>query len=92
MDSRPAMGHHGGNIAKSLDHRPKVPVMLHFGERDDHIPIRDVEAIRTALPDVPVFTYPAGHGFNCDARGSYDAASAAEALERSLAFLARHLG
>ncbi len=86
------MGYYGGNIAKSLDAKPKVPLMLHFGERDDHIPMSDVEAIRAALPGVPVFTYPAGHGFNCDARGSYDAPSAAQALERTLAFFAEHLG
>ena len=87
-----AVGYYGGTIAKSLDQRPKVPVMLHFGERDDHIPMSDVAAIRAALPDVPVYTYPAGHGFNCDARGSYDGPSAAEALERTLAFFAQHVG
>ena len=87
-----AVGYYGGTIAKSLDQKPKVPLVLHFGERDDHIPMSDVEAIRAALPDVSVHTYPAGHGFNCDARGSYDKPSAAEALERTLAFFARHVG
>ncbi len=37
-------------------------------------------------------TYDAGHGFNCDARGSYDKASATEALARTLAFFGQHLG
>ena len=87
-----AVGYYGGNIAKSLDRRPKVPLMLHFGERDAHIPKSDVDAIKAALPDVPVYTYDADHGFNCDARGSYDKPSAAEALDRTLAFLARHVG
>jgi carboxymethylenebutenolidase len=87
-----AVGYYGGNIAKSLDRKPRVPVMLHFGERDAHIPMSDVDAIKAALPDVPVYTYAADHGFNCDARGSYDKPSAAEALERTLAFLARHVG
>ncbi len=87
-----AVGYYGGNIAKSLDRRPTVPLMLHFGERDDHIPLSDVAAVRAALPEVPVFTYDAGHGFNCDARGSYDKASAAAALDRTLAFLAEHIG
>ena len=87
-----AVGYYGGNIAKSLDRKPKVPLMLHFGEHDDHIPMTDVEKIRAALPGVPVYSYDAGHGFNCDARGSYDKPSAAEALERTLALLARHLG
>ena len=42
-------------------------------------------------PEVPIHLYPAGHGFNCDLRGSYHAESAALARERSLAFLAEHL-
>ena len=87
-----AVGYYGGGIASMLDAKPKVPVMLHFGEKDDHIPMSSVEAIRAALPDVPVFTYPAGHGFNCDARGSYDKASADLALSRTLPFLKDHVG
>lgn len=87
-----AVGYYGGNIAKSLDQRPKAPLMLHFGERDDHIPMSDVDKVRAALPGTPVHVYDAGHGFNCDARGSYDEASAARALERTLAFLAEHIG
>ena len=87
-----AVGYYGGNIAKSLDRKPKVPLMLHFGERDAHIPKSDVDAIKAALPDVPVFTYDADHGFNCDARGSYDKPSAAQALDRTLDFLARQIG
>jgi carboxymethylenebutenolidase len=87
-----AVGYYGGNIAKSLDRKPRVPLMLHFGERDAHIPMSDVAAIKAALPDVPVFTYDADHGFNCDARGSYDKPSAAQALDRTLDFLARQIG
>jgi carboxymethylenebutenolidase len=44
------------------------------------------EALRTAHPEVEIHVYPAGHGFNCDQRGSFDATSAALARERSLAF------
>jgi carboxymethylenebutenolidase len=35
--------------------------------------------------------YEAGHGFNCDHRGSYDEAATKLALERSLAFFAENL-
>ena len=87
-----AVGYYGGNIAKMLDRTPKAPLMLQFGERDDHIPMSDVDKIKAALPEVPVYTYDAGHGFNCDARGSYDKPSAAKALDRTLAFLGKHLG
>jgi carboxymethylenebutenolidase len=65
--------------------------MLHFGAKDEHIPVSDVEKIRAAHPEIPVYLYEADHGFNCDERGSYDAASAALALSRTLAFLREHL-
>jgi carboxymethylenebutenolidase len=86
-----AVGYYGGSISKSLDQAPKVPIMLHFGKKDAHIPVEDVEKIKAAYPDVPVYLYDADHGFNCDARGSYDEPSAKQALERTLAFLAEHL-
>jgi carboxymethylenebutenolidase len=85
------VAYYGGGIAGQLDLQPKCPVLMHFGERDAHIPLADVEKIRAAHPAVEVHVYPADHGFNCDQRGSYDATSAALALERTLAFFGRHL-
>lgn len=87
-----AVGYYGGGIAGMLDEKPTIPVMLHFGERDDHIPMSDVEKIKAAVPAVPVYTYAAGHGFNCDARGSYDKPSADLALTRTLPFLEENVG
>jgi carboxymethylenebutenolidase len=66
--------------------------MLHFGKLDKHIPQTDVDAIEQAHPEVQVFRYEADHGFNCDARASYDAASAKVARERSLEFFRKQLG
>ena len=62
--------------------------MYHFGEKDPHIPPSDVEKIRAADPNGMFHLYPADHGFNCEERGSYDAASAQLARERTLQFLA----
>ena len=67
------------------------PVELHFGDKDQHIPTADVQKIKAAYPEMPVYTYPAGHGFNCDERGSYDKPSADLAWTRTLAFLQREL-
>jgi carboxymethylenebutenolidase len=51
-----------------------------------------VEKIRTAQPGVPVYMYEgAGHGFNCDHRGSYHEASAKLARQRTLDFLAENI-
>ncbi|HUL08724.1 MAG TPA: dienelactone hydrolase family protein [Candidatus Acidoferrum sp.] len=86
------VGYYGGDIANLLNEKPKVPVMLHFGELDQHIPASVVDRIRAAAPKVPVHTYPAGHGFNCDERKDYDAASADRARDRTLAFFAEHVG
>jgi len=90
-----AVGYYGGQITKLMDAggdaTPKVPTMLHFGTQDAGIPLGDVERIRKAYPKVIVHMYEAGHGFNCDHRGSYDAASAKLALERTLEFFSEHL-
>ena len=65
--------------------------MLHFGKLDQHIPKESVDAVETANPEVPVFWYNAGHGFNCNDRASYNAEAAKLAKERSLEFLKKHL-
>ena len=84
--------YYGGGIAGEAGRTPKCPVIMHFGELDAHIPMTDVEKVRAAQPDVPIHVYNADHGFNCDHRGSHDAASAALARERTLAFFADNLG
>lgn len=88
-----AVGYYGGGIAAAKDETPRCPVQLHFGAEDHGIPLSDVEAIRAAQPGVEVFVYPgAGHGFACEERASYNPAATSEALQRSLAFLNKHLG
>jgi carboxymethylenebutenolidase len=87
-----AVGYYGGGIIGRKDLKPKVPTLLHFGDKDAHIPIPGVKEVATAHPDVEVHIYPADHGFNCDQRDSYDAPSAALAWTRSLEFLKKHIG
>lgn len=86
-----AVGYYGGGIAGIATERPRVPLMLHFGAHDKHIPLSDVDRIRRAQPEVPVFVYDADHGFNCDERESYNAAAAREAELRTMDFLAAEL-
>jgi carboxymethylenebutenolidase len=67
-------------------------VQLHFGEQDHGIPLTDVEAIKAAHPEMPVFVYAgAQHGFGCEERPSYSAKDCELAELRSLAFFAEHL-
>ncbi len=86
-----AVGYYGGRILAMKDMRPRVPTMLHFGEKDQHIPIAGVRDLAALHPDVAVHTYPADHGFNCDHRESYDPPSAALAWTRTLEFFRNHL-
>jgi len=82
-----------GKLGSYLDRKPRCPVMYHYGTEDQSIPLADVERIRAAWPDAPVYTYQgAGHGFNCEQRASYDAQAAALARTRTLEFLARQIG
>jgi carboxymethylenebutenolidase len=87
-----AVAYYGGGIPGMVAEQPRCPVMLHFGERDQHIPIDSVKEFGKAHPSVPIYMYPADHGFNCDQRGSYDAAAAKLARERTLEFLRKHIG
>ncbi|TEA77219.1 dienelactone hydrolase family protein [Allopusillimonas ginsengisoli] len=83
---------YGGGIADARSLTPKVPVQMHFGDQDKSIPMSDVNAIKTAQPDVQIIVYEgADHGFGCDHRGSYDEAAYMLAQERSLAFFDRYL-
>ncbi|WP_315836279.1 dienelactone hydrolase family protein [Bradyrhizobium prioriisuperbiae] len=87
-----AIGYYGGAVTRFSDETPKVPTLLHYGEKDSGIPLSDVEIVRAKRPDVDIFVYDnAQHGFNCDERASYDKASADIARERSLGFFAKHL-
>jgi len=87
-----AVGYYGGGVADAAHEKPRCPVLLHFGETDASIPSEHWERVRTHHPAVPMHIYPAGHGFNCDERGSFHADSARLARERTLAFLRRHVG
>jgi carboxymethylenebutenolidase len=82
-----AVSYYGGQIKDQLDKSPRKRVMYHFGEMDPYIPNTDIEKIRTADPNGLFHLYPADHGFNCDERKNYDAASAALARTRTLEFL-----
>jgi carboxymethylenebutenolidase len=88
-----AAPYYGGGMTmpEEIARQPKVPVMAHFADTDQWIPMDSIDAFKQAHPEVQVFVYPGHHGFNCDLRGSYDAAAAKLALERTLAFFADKL-
>jgi carboxymethylenebutenolidase len=101
-----SVGFYGGGIVSSPFWPPLVgeaaslqtPWLGLFGDKDESIPVDDVEALRTALKGASVETeivrYPdAGHGFHCDVRTThYEANAAADAWARTLAWFDTHLG
>lgn len=93
MEPKCCVGYYPGGIGKVAAEEPACPVLLHFGAEDTHIGAEQREAVAAAHPEVEIYVYPgAEHGFNCDARASFNPASAELARERTLAFLKTHLG
>jgi len=91
LDPAAAVCYYGGQIAASASETPRCPVMMHFGAKDPHIGPAEIEKIKAAHPDVPLFLYDAGHGFNCDQRKDFEPKSARLARQRTLEFFSRHL-
>jgi len=88
-----AVGYYGGGIGNVAEEKPRCPVQMHFGETDHAIPLADVAKLRAAQGAmVEIQIYPAGHGFNCDERGSYHKPSADRARARALAFFKEYVG
>jgi carboxymethylenebutenolidase len=100
-----AVTFYGGGVAKGRFGMPplvelapdlKTPWLGVFGDADQSIPTDQVEALREAAKKASVPTevvrYPeAEHGFHCDARDSYNEASAKDAWQRALAWFDAHM-
>jgi carboxymethylenebutenolidase len=91
-DINAAVSYYGRATVGWLDEQPRCPVLYHFGSLDPLIPPELVQQITAGRPDQTVHIYAeAGHGFNCNDRHEFHAASAELALKRTLEFLKRHL-
>lgn len=87
-----AVTYYASRIGENLDGVPACPTLLHFGSEDASIPLAEVEKARALYRQGIFHIYPAGHGFNCDARAAYNAECAALAWQRTLDFLHQQLG
>lgn len=90
LNMRPtcAVGYYPGGIGKVAAEQPVCPVLLHFGLNDSHIGADQVEAVRSAHPEVTIDTYrDAEHAFSNAQRPSYKEDAAKLAWDRSLKFL-----
>jgi len=87
-----AVPYYGGGILDNAEIEPRVPVMGHFGDKDQHIPVEGVKKLAEKHQKHQIFIYAADHGFNCDQRGSHNAPAAKQARSRTLEFFRKHVG
>ena len=86
-----AISYYGGGIGQLLSIEPRCPSIFHFGEQDHAIPVAEVNSLRQAHPECPIYLYPANHGFNCEQRDSFHSTSSAIAFERTIQHLAKYI-
>lgn len=87
-----AVAYYGGQIARFADEKPKCPLQMHFGEKDEGIPLTTVEEIKKKQPQAETYIYPgAPHGFYCDERASYRKEAGDLAWSRTQEFLTKHM-
>jgi carboxymethylenebutenolidase len=87
-----AVAYYGGMIGNFADEKPRCPVQMHFGEKDEGIPLSTIEGIKKKQPQAEVYTYPgAPHGFACDERASFRQEAADLAWQRTMAFLTKNM-
>ncbi len=107
-DVRAAASFYGGGVAapegpggaeSTIGRTSRIggKILCLWGDKDDFIPLEQVEAIRAALKEAgtrhdTVLYAGVEHGFFCDQRGSYDETSAADAWERVKTLFAEELG
>ena len=86
------VGFYPGGIGSVAAEDPSCPILLHFGADDTHIGPEQIQAVRSAHPEVEIFIYGgAEHGFCCDARSAFHPDAASLATQRTLAFLKTHI-
>ena len=88
------VAYYSGGIHNQLSLAADIqcPMQFHYAALDDHIPPAAVQQVAEALPHADLHVYAGAMlGFNCWARASYHAPSAALAHGRTLEFLAHAL-
>ncbi len=89
-----AISLYGGGVAATADRQPRCSMQLHFGDRDRGISLADVQTVKDAHPDLPVYVYDdAPHGFCTDDRpDAFSPAACRRATDRILDFLGQQVG
>jgi carboxymethylenebutenolidase len=82
--------YYGGAIGKFVDEQPKCPIQMHFGEKDESIPLATVETIKAKHPQAEVYVYPgAAHAFSNNDRASFQKEATDLSWKRTMEFLGK---
>jgi carboxymethylenebutenolidase len=89
-----AVAYYGSMMPDFAHEAPRCPIIAHIGDRDNTLPAEKIATFRAAQPSVPVYIYQgAQHGFDNENRAErHDPAAHKLARERTLEFLAKHIG
>ena len=93
-DYKAAVAYYGSMMPDFAGEIPTCPVECHIGSEDTTMPPERIDHFRQAQPSVPIHMYPgAQHGFDNPSRvDRYHAAASRLARERTLDFMAQHIG
>ena len=79
---------YGSHISSLIGLTPRCPTILHYGDKDHVVPLREIKGIAASHPDIETHIYPgAGHAFFNPDQDTYDAEAANLAWVRSIAFV-----
>jgi carboxymethylenebutenolidase len=93
-----AVCYYGVGIEQSLDLAPRIkcPVVMHFAEKDQYVPMTAVEKVKKTFArrsEIEIYVYPGvDHGFNRKTGVHYDKPAAMMAHSRSIALLRKVMG
>jgi len=87
-----ASSFYGSQLPAMAYRQPNCPIIAHFGEHDQGIPLDGVKKFQSAHPEVPVYIYDAGHGFNSDRPDHHNEAAATLARQRTLELFRKNGG
>src|SRR5476649_1985028 len=57
-DLSAAVAYYGGAIGKFADEKAKCPLQMHFGDKDESVPLATIEEIKKKKPQAEVYVYP----------------------------------
>ncbi len=87
-----AIAYYGGGIHGTRTEKPTVPTMMHFGDKDMHIPMEHVNELRNSIPACRSSTIRQTTASIATNAAATTPPPPSKPTERTLAFMAKHVG